>query len=123
MRTSRRLYPTPPTRKQTMMADPREAAVRVAALKALYDKVRAADNQARVDALEALQVGDRLHAALTDGADIGNGTVVARRTTGKVTNPDALLEWVQANHPTEIEQVPRVRESFVGALLSRCENV
>jgi hypothetical protein len=105
------------------MTNPREAAVRVAALKALYDKVREAYNQARADAVTALSPGDRLHAALPDGADIGTVSVAAGKTTAKVTNPAALLEWVKVNAPDEVESVPRVRDSYVGALLSRCENV
>jgi hypothetical protein len=105
------------------MSNPREVAVRVAALKALYDKVREAYNQARADALAALSPGDRLHAALPDGADIGTVSVVDGRTSAKVVNPAALLEWVQTNAPDEVESVPRVRESYVGALLARCENV
>jgi hypothetical protein len=106
-----------------MSADARQAAIRVAALKALYDKVREAYNQARADAVAALSPGDRLHAALPDGADIGTVSVVAGKTTAKVTNPAALLEWVKINAPDEVETVARVRESYVGALLARCENV
>jgi hypothetical protein len=105
------------------MTNPRDVAVRVAALKALYDRVREAYNQARIDALGALTPGDRLHAALPDGSDIGTVTVVDGRTTAKVTNPAALLEWVKVNAPDEVETVPTVRESYVGALLSRCEIV
>jgi hypothetical protein len=101
----------------------RDAVIRVAALKALYDKVREAYNQARADAVAALSPGDRLHAALPDGSDIGTVSVVDGKTTAKVTNPAALLEWVKVNAPDEVESVPRVRESFVGALLARCENV
>jgi hypothetical protein len=105
------------------MGDARQAAVRVAALKALYDKVRAAYNQARTDALDALSPGDRLHAALSDGSDIGTVSVTPGRTTAKVVNPAALLEWVRINAPDEIEHVPTVRESYLGVLLSRAENV
>jgi hypothetical protein len=105
------------------MSDARQAAVRVAALKALLDKVRDAYEQARADAGATLSVGDRLHAALPDGADIGTVSVTAGRTTAKVTNPAALLEWVRVNAPDEVETVAVVRESYVGALLSRCENV
>jgi hypothetical protein len=105
------------------MTDARQAAIRVAALKALYDKVRAAYNQARADAVAALTPGDRLHAALPDGSDIGTVSVVDGKTTAKVTNPSALLEWVQINAPDEVETVAQVRESYVGALLARCENV
>jgi hypothetical protein len=107
------------------MTNPREVAVRVAALKALYDKVRAAYNAARADAVAALSPGDRLHAALPDGADIGTVSVVDGKTTAKVTNQSALIEWVKANAPDEvvIVHVPQVRESYLGALLARCENV
>jgi hypothetical protein len=105
------------------MTDAREAAIRVAALKALYDKVRDAYNAARSDAVGALSPGDRLHAALPNGVDIGTVTVVDGKTTAKVTNPAALLEWVKVNAPDEVETVARVRESYVGALLARCENV
>jgi hypothetical protein len=76
------------------MSDARQAAIRVAALKALRDKVSDAYNQARADAVAALSPGDRLHAALPDGADIGSVTVVVGKTTAQVTNPSALLEWV-----------------------------
>jgi hypothetical protein len=105
------------------MTNPREAAVRVAALKALDDKVHAAYNQARADALAALSPGDRLHAALPDGADIGTVSVVPAKTAAAVADPAALLAWVQTNAPTEVEAVYRVRESYIGALLARCENV
>jgi hypothetical protein len=105
------------------MGEQNEAVVRVAALKALYDKVKTAYNQARLDVVEHMWAGDRLRAALPDGSDIGNVTVVKGRTTAKVTNPAALLEWVRVNAPDEVETVARVRESYVGALLARCENV
>jgi hypothetical protein len=106
-----------------MTGDARQAAIRVAALKALRDKVSDAYNQARADAVAALSPGDRLHAALPDGADIGTVSVVDGKTTAKVTNPAALLEWVQTNAPSEVETVARVRDSYIGVLLSRCENV
>ncbi len=105
------------------MTNPRDTAVRVAALKALYDRVRDAYNAARAEAADTLQPGDRLRATLAGGADIGTVTVVEGRTTAKVTDPDALLKWVQVNAPSEVETVARVRESYVGALLSRCENL
>jgi hypothetical protein len=100
-----------------------QAAIRVAALKALRDKVSDAYNQARADAVAALSPGDRLHAALPDGSDIGTVSVGGGKTTAKVTNPLDLLEWVKVNAPDEVETVARVRESYVGALLARCENV
>ncbi len=105
------------------MTNPRDVAVRVAALKALYDRVRDAYNAARAEASDTLQPGDRLRATLADGADIGTVSVVEGRITAKVTDPDALLKWVQVNAPGEVETVQRVRESYVGALLARCENV
>jgi hypothetical protein len=105
------------------MADPRTVAVRVAALKALYDRVKDAYNAARAEAADTLQPGDRLRATLADGANIGTVTVVEGRTTAKVTDPGALLKWVQVNAPSEVETVARVRDSYVGALLARCENV
>jgi hypothetical protein len=105
------------------MTDARQAAIRVAALKALLDKVKAAYDQARADAVAALSPGDRLHAALPDGADIGTVTVVDGKTTAKVVYPESLLEWVKVNAPDEVETVARVRESYLGALLARCENV
>jgi hypothetical protein len=101
----------------------REAVIRVAALKALYDKVRDAYNAARADAVAALSPGDRLHAALPDGSDIGTVSVVDGKTTAKVVYPEALLAWVKVNAPDEVETVARVRESYIGALLARCENV
>lgn len=101
----------------------RDLVVRVATLKALYDKVKAAYNQARADAIGELGPGDRLRARLDDGSVIGTVTVVEGRITAKVTDPAALLEWVRVNAPDEVETVERVRESYVGALLSRCENV
>ncbi len=106
-----------------MTGNPRDVAVRVAALKALYDRVKDAYNTARDEAATVLQPGDRLRATLSDGANIGTVTVVEGRTTAKVTDPDALLKWVQVNAPSEVETVARVRESYVGALLARCENV
>jgi hypothetical protein len=105
------------------MSDAREAAIRVAALKALKDRVVDAYNQARVDAAGALTPGDRLHAALPGGSDIGTVSCSPAKTTAKVTDPASLLEWVKVNAPDEVENVPRVRDSYLGVLLARCENV
>jgi hypothetical protein len=105
------------------MGDARQAAIRVAALKALDDKVSEAYERARVDALASLSPGDRLHAVLADGADIGTVWVEGRGPKPKVLNPAALLRWVKDNHPDEVETIEQVRESFLGVLLSRAENV
>ena len=100
--------------------DPREATIRLAALKVLRDKVSAAYDQARHDAREALDPGDRKTAYLPSGASIGTVTYTDGKTTAKIIDEAAFLAWVQRNAPDEIVTTKVVRWSYTNAVMSRC---
>jgi hypothetical protein len=101
-------------------------ALRALALRLLSDRVRAADTQNR-DAIAAeFGLKDRKVVWLPlDGVDVEVGHV--RRDKGavtvSVTGMGELIDWVEANHPTEVEEwapapVTRVRPAFLTALLA-----
>ena len=58
-------------------------------------------------------------AAVVNGQVLGHVSMVKGRTTGSVANADALLAYVKAHHPTEVEEVreERIRPAFLKALL------
>lgn len=100
--------------------DAREVTLRLAALKALLDKVKDAYGTARNEALVALDPGDRKSAVTDSGRDIGTVSYVKGRTTLNVSDTAALTAWVQENAPTEVESTVRVRPAYLAALIKRC---
>lgn len=58
-------------------------------------------------------------AAVVNGQVLGHVSMVKGRTTGSVANADALLAYVKAHHPTEVEEVveERIRPAFLKSLL------
>ncbi len=52
-------------------------------------------------------------------ADLGLVTLPISKPSVTVTRPGALLDWVQRQHPTEVELVPTVRPAFLDALGKR----
>ena len=58
-------------------------------------------------------------AAVVNGQVLGHVSMVKGRTTGSVANAEALLAYVKAHHPTEVEQVveERIRPAFLKSLL------
>jgi hypothetical protein len=56
-------------------------------------------------------------AAVVDGEVLGHVTLAKGRRTARVANEDALLAYVKAHHPTEVETVESVRPAFLKSLL------
>ncbi|AGT12266.1 hypothetical protein I5H93_gp067 [Mycobacterium phage SuperGrey] len=63
-----------------------------------------------------LLAGER-KAAVVAGQVIGHVSMAKGRKTAKVTSETALLAYVKANYPTEIEVEERVRPAFLKQLL------
>jgi hypothetical protein len=96
----------------------REQALTAAVLKVLADEIAA---QLQV-AKNATEHGFRETETTQAVPQLADGTKVATVTwaggdgkTASVTNPDALLGWVQENHPSETEVI--VRDSYRKKLL------
>lgn len=80
----------------------------------LRDKLKVWETDAK--AALALLPGER-KAATVDGHMLGLVTMAKGRKTAKVVNDAALLAYVKAHHPTEIEVEERVRPAFLKLLL------
>lgn len=107
-----------------MTGDPTRDVVNTLALvTAIARRVTDADKTARTAALGALDVSERLKAKLPDGTIVGTVSVVNGSTKAVVANADELLDWVAANHATELETVTttRIRPGYVTALLKQAE--
>jgi len=98
--------------------DAREATIRLATLKALLDKVKGAYDAARLDALDALDPGDRKSAVLPSGANIGTVSYVHGKRNLHV-NRAVFTDWVKATHPEAIYSIEAVRGPFENGLLPR----
>lgn len=86
----------------------------LALCKWLRDKVRDWESAAKSQ-LELLQ-GER-KAAVVAGQVIGHVTMAKGRRTARVASDAALLAYVKAHHPTEIETLELVRPAFLKHLL------
>lgn len=83
----------------------------------LKDRIKGWESEARSQL--GLLPGER-KAAVVDGAVLGHVTMAKGRKTARVANETALLAWVKAHHPDEIEMVPateRVQPGFMKRLL------
>lgn len=98
----------------------KDAALKVAVLSVLADKVKAALMDAREEQAAAMKdVGaDGVNVELPDGSRVAKITLVAGRSSARVADEEELMAWVGANHPGEIETVTRVRPAFVNQLLA-----
>jgi len=90
-------------------------AVRLGVLAALRDAVSGSYNQARKGLAASMEPGDRKTIRLPDGTKLGAASLTEGRLSAKVTDNQALLSWVAANHPDELVQA--IRESFLRKLL------
>lgn len=86
----------------------------MALCKWLKDRIRSWEAEAKRDL--ALLQGER-KAAVVDGRVLGHVTMAKGRTTARVASEAALLAYVKAHHPTEIEVEERVRPAFLKQLL------
>lgn len=100
----------------------REAAVRLAALKAIKDRVDEAYTAARKAALASMDPGDRKSARLDDGTDIGTVSVTkpTAKLKARVCDEKAFLAWVEQTRPDEV--VSTVRSSYRARVLKRIED-
>lgn len=94
-----------------------QLALRVAALGALRDKVRAAEAVAREALWAEMRAGDRQTAHYA-GRLLGAVTAAKGRLTPSVSDVHAFTAWVEEMHPTEVLHNPTVRESFKAAVLA-----
>lgn len=100
----------------------RDTATRLLVLRVLRDRIAAADKDARTIAGTDFDVPGVRDIGLVGGEPIGSVQLIKGRTTPTVTDPDALLAWVRANHPDEVETTVRVRPSYVAALLGQAKD-
>lgn len=96
--------------------DPTTAALRVAVLRVLTDKVKAATDTSRKQAVDAMNTGDRLNPTAGD-TRLAAVTKTQGRTTATVTDPDAFAAWCAEHYPTEVEHKPVVRPAWAKAVL------
>ena len=95
-----------------------DGALRAAVLKTLADEVETAlatTKQAVVAGLEDSST-DRAVARLPDGTKVASLPLSGGEARARVTDPDALLAWMEANRPDEV--VKTVRPDTVKALLA-----
>lgn len=101
-----------------------DLALRVAFLKALFDRLAVVDKDTREALLTDTVPGERVPAVLPSGDVAGwvTRTKPAKtKAAPKVTDSDAFRQWVQANRPDEVVQPPppaaEVRSSYTAAVL------
>lgn len=93
----------------------RDQAIRLAVLRALKDRIKQADNDTLATFADDMDSGDSKAATLDDGTPLGKVYKSKGKTTPTVTDEAALLAWVRANHPDEIEET--IRPAYRTALL------
>jgi len=95
-----------------------EQALELAALNAIEGLVKSRKDTVRKDLAATLtDLGVTGAAAKLEGATILKATMTDPQAAASVTNPKALLKWVEENYPTEVEVVPQIRASFQERLL------
>jgi hypothetical protein len=82
----------------------------------LVKRVKTADLALRSRYAELGDEGDRT-AWKVDGQPVGGVQITAGALRARITDPRALLRWVQANHPTEVVAEPAIRPAYQTALL------
>jgi len=91
-----------------------DATTTLALCRWLKDRIKAWESDAKTQ-LAMLQ-GER-KAAVVAGQLIGHVTMAKGRRTAKVANEHALLAYVKAHHPTEIETVEQIQPAFLKRML------
>jgi hypothetical protein len=79
-------------------------------------KNRIADWEAEAKRSLGLLAGER-KAAVVAGQVIGHVTMTKGRKSARVANETALLAYVKAHHPTEVETLEQIRPAFLKQLL------
>lgn len=86
----------------------------LALCKWLKDRIKDWEGEAKREL--GLLPGER-KAAVVDGTVLGHVTMAKGRKTARVANEAAVLAWVKAHHPSEVEVTEQVRPAFLKALL------
>jgi len=101
-----------------------DLALKVATLKALFDRWAVLDREVRDELMATTVQGERI-AAVIPGTDVPVAFVTRTKPIKKhsalaVTDAEAYMAWVLANRPDEVMEHPRpantVRSSFTAAL-------
>lgn len=104
----------------------RIAATRLISARILKDVLSEADSQLRQDMQAGMVVGDRATAVVYENDEpvvVGHVQLTkgTSSTTAAVTDTDALLAWVKAHCPGEVQTVELVRPAFQKALLDHAK--
>lgn len=95
------------------MSQLKQDALEIAALKTLVDEVAKYADPKRSNLLRKMQeIGaEKVNAELPDGTVVASVSIAGGNgAKAAVTDDRAFLDWVRANHPTEIEE--RVNDTF-----------
>jgi hypothetical protein len=108
--------PNPTTRRQGISTN--DLAVKLAVLRALKSRIRDIELQVSEHFLSTMDVGDAKAAALPDGTRLGKVTKAAGKSTPQVVDESAFLNWVEQNHPSEIQSSvrPAFRDKILGTV-------
>lgn len=96
------------------MSDNRDAVAHVAMYALLGKALKDQENQGRSYLVDSMEVGEAV-VGRANGLPVGRA-VKSVRTDAKVVDDKALLKWVKANHPDEVETVEQVRPAFLAQL-------
>lgn len=98
----------------------RDLSLRVAVLTALAKRVKDALDDARGSLQREMELSgaDTVSAALPSGAKVAKIPLARRDAMFRVVDERALIEWVRARRPDEIETLERVRPSYLPIVLS-----
>jgi hypothetical protein len=100
----------------------REIATRLLMMRALKDRIAQADTAMRAAAKdEGFDVAGVRQIGVIGQDQIGSVQVTRPAASWRVTDMTALLRWVKANAPTEVEVVEQVRPAYVTKLLGDCK--
>jgi hypothetical protein len=100
----------------------REIATRLLMMRALKDRIAQADTAMRAAAKDAgFDVAGVRQIGVIGQDQIGSVQVTGAAASWRVTDMAALLKWVKANAPTEVETIEQVRPAYVTKLLGDCK--
>ncbi len=111
--------PAPPV--ELTDAEKRALAGRQIVLKILADEIAAEMKKVRDELEPKMLARENVAALLPDGTVVGEVKRAKRPKYAVVTDPEALLAWVEKNRAEEIEVRKTVRSSFVDALKAQAK--
>lgn len=97
------------------MTDDRSLAVQAVSLKVLADMVAERQREVKSDLAESMVQGDRKSARLANGESVGSVTFTNGSPVARVVDERALVAWVTAMYPEEVET--QIRPAFREAIL------